>query len=135
MIAIICLDDKNGLLFNKRRQSRDRAVIEDILRTCEGSIWMDEYSAGLFANQEERICCACDFLDKVGEGYCFLEKQLPHMEKIERLIVYRWNRVYPADVFFEMQGWHLQSFREFTGNSHEKITVENYMHAASSSTL
>ena len=32
MKIIACLDDNNGLLFNNRRQSRDRVVIEDILK-------------------------------------------------------------------------------------------------------
>ncbi|MDO5338122.1 MAG: ribonuclease Z [Eubacteriales bacterium] len=126
MTAIICLDDNNGLLFNERRQSRDRAVAEDILGTCEGNIWMDTYSAGLFPKEEERICCADDFLDRVREGCCFVEKQLPRTERIDKLLVYRWNRIYPADVFFEMEGWKLESSREFQGNSHEKITVESY---------
>ena len=31
MTVFICLDDKNGMLFNHRRQSRDKAVIEDML--------------------------------------------------------------------------------------------------------
>ena len=32
MRVIVCLDDRNGMLFNRRRQSRDRRVVEDILR-------------------------------------------------------------------------------------------------------
>ena len=31
MQVILCLDDRNGMMFNHRRQSRDRAVIQDIL--------------------------------------------------------------------------------------------------------
>ena len=30
MTLYVCLDDKNGMLFNNRRQSRDRVVLEDI---------------------------------------------------------------------------------------------------------
>ena len=37
MKIIACLDDNNGLLFNNRRQSRDRVVIEDILKDCHNS--------------------------------------------------------------------------------------------------
>ena len=31
MKLIVCLDDKNGMMFNKRRQSRDRVLIENVL--------------------------------------------------------------------------------------------------------
>ena len=30
MNIIVCLDDNQGMLFNKRRQSKDRQVLEDI---------------------------------------------------------------------------------------------------------
>ena len=33
MTIIVCLDDKNGLSFNNRRQSRDKILIEDIIQT------------------------------------------------------------------------------------------------------
>gem|GEM_PF-5722604 len=31
MDVFVCLDDRNGMLFNHRRQSRDREVIRDVL--------------------------------------------------------------------------------------------------------
>lgn len=31
MKLIICIDDKNGIAFNKRRQSRDKRIIDKIL--------------------------------------------------------------------------------------------------------
>jgi hypothetical protein len=48
-------------------------------------------------------------------------------EKIKEIIVYKWNRVYPADVEFEMPaGFVLESSTDFTGFSHEQITKEIY---------
>ena len=38
MHVIVCLDNQNGMLFNRRRQSRDRAVIVDILQNLEGRL-------------------------------------------------------------------------------------------------
>ena len=42
MKLIVCLDDNNGMMFNKRRQSRDRVLIEnvfkDIIKTAQ---WAD----------------------------------------------------------------------------------------------
>ena len=43
MIVMVCIDDHNGMMFNHRRQSRDRAVIERVLRCAESSrLWMRE---------------------------------------------------------------------------------------------
>ena len=36
MKMIVCLDDRNGVSFNNRRQSRDRVVIQDILTLTRG---------------------------------------------------------------------------------------------------
>ena len=61
--------------------------------------------------------------------FCFIEDEsiIPYQEKIKELIVYKWNRVYPADVEFEMPaGFALQSSMDFAGYSHEKITKEIY---------
>ena len=35
MIVMICVDDHNGMMFNHRRQSRDSAVQERVLRCSE----------------------------------------------------------------------------------------------------
>ncbi|MFR4122966.1 MAG: hypothetical protein ACLT0W_12285 [Clostridium sp.] len=44
------------------------------------------------------------------------------------MILYKWNRVYPADQYFAMDlsGWKLVETVEFPGSSHEKITEERY---------
>ena len=36
MKLIVCLDDKNGMLFMKKRQSRDRLLIEDVGQQADG---------------------------------------------------------------------------------------------------
>ena len=36
MKLIVCLDDNKGMMFNKRRQSRDRVLIENILELRKG---------------------------------------------------------------------------------------------------
>ena len=44
--------------------------------------------------------------------------------------MYRWNRVYPADTYFDIdlvkEGFVLRDTRELEGNSHEKITKETF---------
>ena len=56
MKIIACLDDNNGLLFNNRRQSRDRVVIEDILKDCHNSkLWINNFSKSLFDSPHVNI--------------------------------------------------------------------------------
>ena len=48
--------------------------------------------------------------------------------QVDSVILYKWNRVYPADQYFAMDlsGWKLVETVEFPGSSHEKITEERY---------
>lgn len=58
MIPIVCVDDRFGVAFNKRRCSSDIKVSADILKRSEGAkLWMDTYSAKLFeeANIPEAV--------------------------------------------------------------------------------
>lgn len=132
MQVIVCLDDRNGMLFNHRRQSRDREVLKEILKDAEGKrLWIRPFSQKLFQGAEHRVQVSDSPLDAAGPGEnCFVEDlSLAGWEdSIESLTVYRWNRHYPGDFFLDLDlsGWRLVSRREFSGNSHEKITKEVY---------
>lgn len=132
MIAIVCLDDSGGMLFNRRRQSQDRLLREDLLREASGrTLWMNAYSAKQFQSLPETVRTAEDFLDQAKSGeLCFVEDQdlAPYAEHLEGLLLYRWNRKYPADLYFtiSMENWTLARQEEFAGSSHEKITKEVY---------
>lgn len=133
MDVIICLDDKNGMIFNHRRQSRDRAVIADILNCLNGKrLLINNFSESLFKNTEENITIEGNPLAKATEeDVCFIENfaLLPYIERIDRLIVYRWNRIYPADRYLDISldcNWKMISTTEISGYSHEKITKEIY---------
>ena len=54
MHVLLCLDDRNGMLFHNRRQSRDRTVIQNIRRTAEKSrLWIAPISLVLFQGDEQ----------------------------------------------------------------------------------
>ena len=49
MKVIVCVDDNNGMMFNNRRQSRDRILIEDVVKNViGGNLLMAPYSEPLF---------------------------------------------------------------------------------------
>lgn len=138
MILIVAVDDRNGMTFNYRRQSQDKRLRERILSiTKNGKLWMNAYSHKQFVDSgdTEQIQEAEDFLERAGEkDYCFVENsEIENFrDKIEKIILCKWNRRYPGDFFFTIDvndgNWKLKDVEEFSGNSHEKITLEVYEH-------
>lgn len=136
MIIIACVDDNMGMMFNSRRQSRDRILRKRILEMTEGKkLWMSEYSSALFSDcVGANIVAADSFLENAAEGeYCFLEDKsaLKYSDSIEKIVLFKWNRKYPADFYFDIpleeQGWKISAASDFSGSSHEKITEEVYI--------
>lgn len=120
------------MLFNHRRLSRDRRVCEKILDySNKKELWMNAYSRKLFTDLTDINSIQVDeeFLDK-SQSICFVENQdiTPYLPKIDTLVLFQWNRDYPADFFFtvDLSQWNLISTEDFEGTSHEKITMEVY---------
>lgn len=133
MILIFCADDRGGLLFNNRRLSCDEKLCSHILNYCNGrSLWMNEYSSSIFPRNCPNIRVDEDFPERVGEGdLCFAENiDIPNlMLKADQLVIYRWNRAYPADRKLPgnvLANRTLVYTEEFEGKSHPKITQEVY---------
>jgi len=127
MNVIICLDDKNGMTFNSRRQSKDRRVREKMLEIVSGAkLYMTEYSFAQFEENADNIIISSDFCENENDFYFAESPDFP-VEKINFLYVFRWNRVYPSDVKFDFDGrFKLEKTEEFEGSSHKKITLEIY---------
>lgn len=136
MIAIVCVDDKGGIMFNHRRQSQDQILRRRILSMAEGKgIWMSPYSANQFSNDVclNKIHIDDDFPLKAADGdFAFFEgNSLAAIdERLECVIVFRWNRTYPADQYLDIDlekgGWICESIVDFRGSSHERISEEVY---------
>ncbi len=126
MIAIVCIDDNGGMMFNNRRQSKDIELIKKVAEISKGSkLWLNKYSCELFADvNNSNINIDDAFLSETAKGeFCFVEDaDLKPFEKwIEKLIVFRWNRSYPYDkvLDIDLSKWQLAARTEFVGNSHE----------------
>lgn len=135
MIAIVMLDDRKGMMFNHRRQSRDGRVIRKILEVAgHGTLRMSPYTSQLFEGMQSdtNIIVSDTFLDDAeDDDFCVIEEGLSlDISNIKKLVVFWWNREYPGDVFFDIDledgNWFLENWDEFPGTSHEKITMEIY---------
>lgn len=130
MKLIVCLDDARGMMFNHRRQSRDRVLIADMICHVQGApLWISPYSAPLFGADCALLHVDDNPIAAAGEDdYCFVENtSLPQtLEDVNELIIYRWNRLYPADVRFscDISAFRLTEKTEFVGSSHDTITKE-----------
>lgn len=131
MIVITCVDDNKGMLFNGRRQSKDKKVTEKILEIVgDHPMYINEFSQSLFP--EKSFLCE-NPLETCGmDDFCFIENLslTPYKEKINKLYLFHWNRVYPHDFSFDLDlsnNFSLKKTEEFVGNSHEKITLEEWI--------
>ena len=128
-----CLDDRDGMLFNKRRQSRDAAVLEDIRTGLPGSLTILPFSEKLIRAAE--IPCSIVQQEPAPDSqelHFFAEAPVSPelLQEAGMLVIYRWNRHYPADTRWEgapaEYGFQLTQTTEFPGRSHETITKEVY---------
>ena len=129
MNIIVCIDDHNGMMFNKRRVSQDKLVREDVLNNLHGKkLMMNSYSFHMFKEEDTSLIEVIDNLPVFTDCFQFIEDiDISLKEKeIDLLIIYYWNRKYPSDFSFKIdmnkQEWKLISEKEFVGNSHDKIT-------------
>ncbi len=130
LTVIVCVSDSGGMMFNKRRQSRDARVISDIVElVASQTLFVSDYSAPLFADSEVSIIAVSSPLEaaKPGDAVFIEDRALsPYASKISELIIYKWNREYPSDFHLDINpegcGMALVSSLDFAGKSHEKVT-------------
>ena len=126
MILITCIDNRNGIMFNKRRVSKDTLLIERLKGiTKENKIYVSEYSKPLF-NGFDNLVLSIENL--TNNDFYFLEDE-DYNGNIDKIIIYKWNRDYPADKYFDIDllSYKLISTQDFQGSSHDLITEEIYI--------
>ena len=129
MTLIFCVDERYGIAFNGRRQSRDAAVCDDIVTSLgDTPLETSRYSSSLFKGLAD--VTANDEPSGEGAYFCELRDPTPLARSANTLIIYKWNRIYPSDVRCtlspEQLGFALCESYDIIGRSHEKITKEIY---------
>ncbi len=127
MTYIFCIDDKCGMSFLGKRQSRDRilnAYLTEVMK--EAPLYVTPYSAPLF--REYPALCIGE--TPTGYGYAFVEDGPYDLSIAEEVVLCRWNRHYPGDRFFDeatlKKVFQKIDTTELVGSSHEKITIETW---------
>ena len=134
MKLIFCLDDRGGMMFNGRRQSQDKELRKRILDTLDGKpLIMSPYSSKQFVEGGNVIISDAP-QRSANDCVYFVEDLTFSLNEVDEITIYRWNRLYPSDVKFDVDlnknGFVLDSIYEFEGSSHEKITEEKYKKGA-----
>ena len=132
MILMVCIDDRNGMMFNHRRQSRDRVLCARMLEIAKHTrLHVTPYTQKIF-DPAAPLCVHDTPWLVAGAGECYFAEdgEIP-MENVEQVYLYRWNRAYPGDKFFDADlaalGFVLTHSDDFAGSSHEQITEEIYV--------
>lgn len=133
MTIYVCLDDKNGMLFNRRRQSRDAAVLQDIRSGTPGPLTIAPFSEKLIRDEQIPYVLVPETPGTLPpDAHFFMETAAADgiVPTADTVVIYRWNRRYPADTYWNTDlaayGFTLTETAEFSGSSHEKITKEVY---------
>ena len=133
MKVIVCLDERLGMMFNNRRQSRDSVLISDVVADLDGEkLYISPYSEKLFDGMDVKLKIKDEPLRAAKrDSVCFIENcsLAEYKKEIDKVVIYRWNRHDPCDFYFDlnMEGYTLVATTEFAGSSHEKITKEVYI--------
>ena len=85
MIVMVCVDNRNGMMFNHRRQSQDRGLRRrmcEIAGNDDGKFWMNAYSRKMFTDSDTegthaQLCVAEDFMKHRGISACWRQKIRP----------------------------------------------------------
>lgn len=126
MNLIVCIANNNGIMFNKRRVSKDALLIERLKGiTKENKIYVSEYSKPLFDGFDNLVL---SIENLTNNDFYFLENE-GYNGNIDKIIIYKWNRDYPADKYFDidLSSYELISTQDFQGSSHDLITEEIYI--------
>lgn len=146
MKVIVCVDNNGGMSFNDRRQSKDEKVItatismtQNINPKDHNRLWMNAYTARMFGFGRRKyasldIMVDEDFLAHADRenDYCFVEvgSLKEYADKIDTLIIFRWNRTYPADTFFDLDAripaWQCVEIDKLYAETHPEMTLEIY---------
>lgn len=124
----------NAYTYKQFQDAQASGTVGEMSKPVDGTPETSETVGGTPESIGVRIASDENFLENASaDDFCFVEGAdvSPYLDRIGRVIVFRWNRAYPSDVRFPVDltapPWKLVRTDEFPGFSHEKITEEIYV--------
>lgn len=140
------VEEYSRKLFEAEEDGLEKVKVLDF--ASENS-FIDEFKDSVSAKILEKCASARAAEDRVSaEKFCYnrfwnhfegeyffventgsIQNVMKHENRIEKIVLYYWNRKYPADQYFpiDLTEWTETGREEFPGNSHEKITKVIYV--------
>ncbi len=131
MTLILCLDQKDGMLFNKRRQTFDYELLDMICKSFKGKLFISSFSEKYFGQRSVTVLSS-PLTDAPSESAVFIENEdvTPFIGNIDKIIIYRFGCVYPADTYFTVKplesGFRLAGRIKFSTEVHKDMFKEIY---------
>lgn len=127
MNIIICIEKNKGISFNNRRLSKDKKIIDDIVKNYD--VVGNKYTQAMFEEygltiKEKKIKNATK-----KDLYYFIEDDsINSIDCINNLIIYDFNRNYPSDVklIINLENFILIEEFKIEGTSHKEIIKKVY---------
>ena len=133
MRLILCIDDKNGMAFNHRRQTRDKKQRQHMYRKIDGPLYVNAYTRKLLLEDKDHPELLSledlDLKDKSASVFIENEDIEKYVEYADQIMIYRWNRIYLSDLYFDeknLEGYRLFEKDTFSGTSHPGIEFNIY---------
>lgn len=139
MNLISCVDNRLGILFNHRRVSQDKTIIENIEQWAKNiPLYVDSYSFELFQTAHlTQLHLNQHLPSRSLQGWQFIEQQnidIPFQQG-DQWMIYYFNRNYPSDHKLPIDlnhssNWSIIDVSPFVGQAHDKITRVLYQYTA-----
>ncbi len=131
MTVIMCLDQRGGMLFNNRRQTLDYEIVDRIIKDGGGKLYISPFSEKYF---EGKVCTVISepLKNSPRDASVFIEDSdiLPYIKDIDKIIIYRWSKVYPSDRNCDAEplklGFHALGKIKFSTEVHKDTVKEIY---------
>ena len=131
MTLVICLDQKGGMLFNKRRQTLDYEIVDQICKIGGDSLYISPFSEGYFKGKTVKVV-GNPLQDAPTNATVFIEDTdaLPYVKGIDKIIFFRWSEIYPTDYKISFNptevGFRALGEIKFSTKVHKDVKKEIY---------
>lgn len=125
MKIIACVDNRLGMMFNHRRVSFDRYIVDDLQELLDRELIIVNADLACKINKKLSVQISNTVMIDTDKYQWIENVNLSNYQyEITDLILYYFNRDYPYDIELgiDLSLYEIQNRKDFKGYSHDKIT-------------